>query len=364
MALTKPILLTRPAFDATLDAIFAFNVPSGGDQVTKNRLTIINQSTGVQVYQGTQTTFALAHTLASSVLTNGTYYSAYINTFNASNEMSVNSNTIQFYCYTTPSFAFSNLPSGNIIANNSFSFQVTYNQTEGELLNSYKFDLYDAQNVIIATSGVKYVGSSIAPPTVITYEFGGFPDNTAYYIRCSGVTIESTEIQTLLTAFTVKYIQPNIFAIVELTQNCTGGYVTVKSNMTNIEGTSNPNPPTYINNEAVDLTASGSWVNWNQNQFNFSDDWTLNLFGKNFTSDSNIVVMQNNLGDTLTLTYRQGYYQDGNTLQTYVDCTVKSGTAIYYIFSNYIDNPLTTDSIQIWLRRINNIYQLNIYNLP
>lgn len=363
MALTKPILLAKSAFDASLDTVFTFTVPSGGDQVTKNRLTIINQSTGLQVYQATQTTFSLTHTLALSTLTNGVYYSAYINTFNASNEMSVDSNTIQFYCYTTPSFAFSNLPSGNIITNNSFSFEITYNQAEGELLNSYKFDLYDAQNVLVSTSGVKFVGSSTAPPTIITYEFGGFSDNTAYYIQGSGVTIEGTEIQTLLTAFTVKYIQPNVFAIVELSQNCAGGYVTAKSNMTKIEGASNPSPPTYIDNNAVDLTAEGSWVNWNQNQFDFSGDWTLGVWGKDFTPHTNIIKLQNGLGDSVTLTYRQGYYQGGVVLQTYVDCMVASGGLIYYIYSNYIDNPLSTDTIQIWLRRINNIYQLNIYNL-
>lgn len=363
MALTKPVLLAKAAFDASLDTTFSFTVPSGGDQVTKNRLTIINQSTGVQVYQATQTTFSLTHSLALSTLTNGTYYSAYINTFNASNEMSVDSNTIQFYCYTTPSFAFSNLPSGNIITNNLFSFEITYNQNEGELLNSYKFDLYDAQNVLVSTSGVKYVGSATAPPTVLAYEFGGFSDNTAYYIQGSGATIEGTEIQTSLTAFSVKYTQPNIFAIVELSQNCTGGYVTAKSNMTNIEGSSNPSPPTYIDNNAVDLTAEGSWVNWNQNQFDFGDDWTLNLFGKNFTPNSNIVIMQNDLGVTLTLAYRQGYYQGGDTLQTYVDCTLQSDNFVYYIFSNYITNPLATDTIQVVLRRINDIYQLDIYNL-
>ena len=47
----------------------------------------------------------------------------------------------------------------------------------------------------------------------------------------------------------------------------------------------------------------------------------------------------------------------------YVDCMITSGTLNYYVYSNYIDNPLSTDTVQIWLRRINNIYQINIYNL-
>lgn len=361
--LTKPVLNNAPAFDATTEFIFTFAVPSGGDQVTRNRLTIIDQSTGLQVYQQTQITFGLAHTLPANTLSNGSYYSAYINTFNAGGGMSVNSNTIQFYCFTTPSFAFTNLPVGNIIANNSFNFEITYNQIEGELLDSYRYDLYDAQQTLVSTSGVKFVGLSTPPPTIVTYEFGGFADNTVYYIKGFGSTINGTSIETSLTSITVKYIQPNIFAIVELSQNCTGGYVTVKSNMSNIEGTSNPNPPMYIDDEAVDLTEEGSWANWNQNQFDFSGDWTLGVWGKDFTPHTNIIKLQNGLGDSVTLTYRQGYYQGGVVLQTYVDCMVASGGLIYYIYSNYIDNPLSTDTIQIWLRRINNIYQLNIYNL-
>ena len=42
--LTKPVLNNAPAFDATTEFIFTFAVPSGGDQVTRNRLTIIDQS--------------------------------------------------------------------------------------------------------------------------------------------------------------------------------------------------------------------------------------------------------------------------------------------------------------------------------
>ena len=113
----------------------------------------------------------------------------------------------------------------------------------------------------------------------------------------------------------------------------------------------------------MDLTQEGSWVNWNQNQFDFSGDWTLGVWGRDFTPHENTVRLQNNQGDFITISYRQGYYQGGGVLKTYVDCMITSGTLNYYVYSNYIDNPLSTDTVQIWLRRINNIYQINIYNL-
>lgn len=363
MALLRPTLGNIVAFDATTTHKIPFTVVSGGDQVTANRLTIINQSTGLQVYQAKQIRFSLYHEVPANTLTNGVYYSAYINTFNANNDMSPNSNTIQFHCYTTPSFSFVNIPVTGIITNNTFNFEVEYDQAEGELLDSYRYDLYNAQQVIIGTSGVLYVGSPTAPPTTLKHDFTGFVDDTAYYIKTTGATINGTTVETPLTPFTVKYIQPNIFAIVELSQNCTGGYVTVKSNMTNIEGTSDPDPPTYINDEAVDLTEDGSWVNWNQGQFDFSGDWTLSLWGRKFTPNTNLVRLKNEQGYEIAINYRQGYPNGEPISQCYVDCMVTSNTLNYYIYSNMISEPLDTDEIQIWLRRIDDVYQINIYNL-
>lgn len=363
MALLIPVMLPVNAFDATVNNTFIFSVPTGGDQVTQNRLTIINQSTGLIVYQQTQTTFAYSHTLAANTLTNGTYYSAYINTFNSGGTMSINSNTIQFYCYTTPTLSFTNLPTGNIINNNSFNFQVTYNQAESELINSYQYILYDAQNVQIATSGVLYVTSPTFPSTILYYTFSGLLNNTSYYVQANCSTVNGTNVSTDLTQINVQYEQPTTFAVMQLSQNCDGGYVTVTSNMTNIKGTSNPSPPIYISGTSVNLTSSGSYVNWGNNQFDFSGDFTLQIWGSNFTTNNNIITLENASMNSIAINYNQGYYQGGSTLQVYCDCIVTNDSLPYYIYSNYIDIPATTDNIQIWLRRINNIYQLNIYNL-
>lgn len=362
MSLLKPFLNIVPAFDATQQNIFTFTVPSGSDQVTQNRLTITNQSTGVIVYQQTQTTFAFTHTLSANTLTNGTYYSAYINTFNANGDMSVNSNIVQFYCYTAPTYAFTNLPLNNIITNSSFNFEVTYNQIEGELLNSYEFLLYDAQNIEIANSGIKYVGSSTPPPTVISYTFSGLADNTSYYIKSIGSTINGTAVSTSSTQITVQYTQTNVFAIVQLSQNCDGGYVTVQSNLIDIEGKSQPSPPIYIGNTEVDVTGNGNYILWD-NGYELNNDFTLQIWGRDFNSNAPIMTMENQNGDILTLRYCEGYYQGGATLQAYLDLTIQSGSLFYYIYSNYIDIPTSTQKVQVWLRRINNMYQLDIYNL-
>lgn len=355
--LTTPILYSQAAFDATQAHTFTFNVV-GGEQVTQNKLVITNQSTSEIVYQAVQTTYKFEHILPANTLINGVYYSAYIVTYNANGTASAQSNSIQFYCYSTPSFAFSNLPINNIITNSSYNFQVTYNQAEGELLNSYSFTLYDAQRIQIATSGVQYVGSTTASPTIISYQFTGFIDKTSYYIRVIGQTAQGAQVDTGLIAISVLYTVPSLFSIIELSNNCSGGYVLVKSNLIEIGAKSNPTPPIYIdNNTAVDDRDSGRYVQWDSG-FELSDNFTASLWGRAFNENSNIITMTDDLGNNIIIRYRTN---ENNTV--YADATVTNGDVIYYIYSDAIATPTTTDKIQFWLRRIDYQYTIKLANV-
>ena len=355
--LTTPILYSQAAFDATQAHTFTFNVV-GGEQVTQNKLVITNQSTNEIVYQAVQTTYKFEHILPANTLTNGVYYSAYVITYNANGAASLQSNSIQFYCYSTPSFAFSNLPINNVIANSSYNFQATYNQTEGELLNSYSFTLYDAQRIQIATSGTQYVGATTTPPTIVAYQFTGFVDRTSYYIRAIGQTAQGTQVDTGLIAISVLYTVPSLFSVIELHNNCSGGYVIVRSNLIEIGSESNPTPPNYVdNNTAVDVRNNGQYVEWSSG-FELNSDFTASLWGRDFNENSNIITMADDLGNNIIIRYRTN---ENNTV--YADATVTNGDVIYYVYSDAIATPTTTDKIQIWLRRIGNQYTIKLANV-
>lgn len=356
MALTTPILYTQVAFDATQPQVFTFGV-IGSSQITKNQLTIVNQATNVVVYQETETTFLYQHTVPANTLTNGVYYSASLITYELAGESSLASSSIQFYCYSTPSFAFSNMPTGNIIANSSYDFEITYNQAESELLNSYAIVLYDEQQIEIATSGIQYVGTTTTLPLVISHLFTGFNDNTNYYIQGFGQTIEGTEIITDFTPILVNFIQPNLYSAIELSNNCSGGYITVQSNLIGIDGESYPVPPVYVDdNTAVDTTNAGYYVSWNSG-YNLADDFTMSLWGRDFNDNSVIINLSNSSGDSMVVAYRQ----DG--MNVYVDCTVISGGVVYYIYSPSIAAPASADTVQIYLKRVGQLYEIDLYNL-
>ena len=262
MALTKPILYTPSAFDATQPYTFIFNVV-GGDQVVANRLTIKNQSTNITVYQEKITTFNFSHTIPANTLSNGGYYSAYITTYNYSDTASTQSATVQFHCYTEPTWSFSNIPTGGIINNSAYQFNVSYNQTQGELLNNYSITLYDDEYSQVSTSGVKYVASTNLP-LIVQHTFSGFDNNEIYYIRAIGTTVNGMEIDTGYVQLIIRYEIPEVFTSVTLNNNCDGGYVTIQSNFVNIEGKSQPSPPNYING-MVDATKSNNYVQWDKN---------------------------------------------------------------------------------------------------
>ena len=354
MALTTPILYSQVAFDATQEQTFNFGV-IGGVQVTQNKLTITNQVTNEVVYDQIQTSYAFIHTVPANTLTNGVYYSAYIITYDATGNASAQSNSIQFFCYSTPTFEFANLPDGNIIANSSFNFEVEYSQAEGELLDTYSFTLYDASQLQISTSGVQYVGSSEAPPISVSYTFSGFSDQTNYYIRANGQTIQGTLLDTGLIPITITYIKPNLFSIVELANNCEGGYINVKSNLVSIDSVSNPNPPVYTDeNTAVDARANDRYVEWNTG-FDLSADFTASLWGRDFNENSDIITMIDDIGNNLVVRYRAN--NDGTV---YADLTVTNSQIIYYIYSPSISAPTDSQKVQFWFRRIGYQYEIKL----
>ena len=249
MALTTPVLSAQNAFDANLAHVFTFNVYSGS-QVTGSKLTIKNNSTLEVAYDGTQTTYAFEHTVPAGTLANGTYYQASIQTMDAQGNLSSPSNTIQFYCYSTPSLMLTNLPTSNLVTNASYNFEATYDQAQSEALDSYIFNLYSSSGILISSSGQRY-NTSTSVPLVLSYTFDGFDNNTSYLIEVNAVTVEGTQVTTGQVQIIVQYSQQGLFSTLYLTNNCQNGYITVQSNIVAINGETNEKPQYRVIDEST-----------------------------------------------------------------------------------------------------------------
>lgn len=354
MSLTTPILHTTPAFDATEAHKFTFYV-RGGDVVVANKLTIKNNVTLAEIYSQKQVTFSAEHILPANTLQNGTYYQAYLTTFNAKDEESTQSNIIQFHCYTTPSFNFSNIPADGVIQNSSFNFEVTYNQLEDVALSNYTFNLYSASGVLISTSGLQYFNSTEFPST-ISYLFSGFDDGSVYEIECVGITAENTEITTNRVKFLVNYIAPKVYSNLFVDNNCDEGYVTIRSNILNIDGVSNPSPPIYLDNKEIDLRQKDSYVQWAEG-YEITNNWTGTVWGKNFNPNSEIVKFSNTYGNKIIISYMKD-----TKVYAKLEVIPFGWNRGYEIFSNEIDMPDIDEQIFFWVRKVNGLFDLKIEN--
>lgn len=354
MSLTTPILYSIPAFDASQPQVFTF-YSVGGNQVTGNILTIKNNATLATVYSQQQNTYKFEHTLPAGTLTNGTYYQATLQTVDAQNNKSNASAPIQFYCYTQPSFTISNMPVGNIITNSSFAFSITYNQEQGEILNAYVFNLYNASGALISTSNTLYNTSTTLPFTG-SYLFSGFEDKTSYFIEVNGVTQGGTQITTGRINFTTNYSTFDTFSFLFLTNNCSGGYITIESNIIGIDGTTNPTNPTYINNEEIDLR-NGGYVEW-KDGYNISGDWTMRMWGRALTPNNETIRFSNTNGDIISVWYKQ------DDTQVWFEMRACNTGYLwgYTAETEHISIPTDDEQLFCWIRHVDNLYDVKIEN--
>ena len=208
----------------------------------------------------------------------------------------------------------------------------------------------------MATSGIQYISTTPTLPLNINYTFNGLNDKETYYIEANGQTMHGMIVDTGFILFSVQYEVPNVFSIISLDNNCEGGYITIKSNLVGINGESNPNPPIYVDdNTAIDLTGEESYVLWDSG-YEINGDFTASLWGRNFNENSKIIEMKDGI-QTLTINYRK----DEDEL-FYAELIVKEEFYTYYLYTDSID-IYSNDKLQIWFRRIGNLYEIGLYNL-
>ena len=92
------------SFDASIGTTIKFSWL--GNLPVSNTLRIKNNETNEVVYEVTQTTMRLEHTISSgNNLINGVLYNASVKVTDSNNSDSEWSDVLLFYCFTTPTFS-------------------------------------------------------------------------------------------------------------------------------------------------------------------------------------------------------------------------------------------------------------------
>lgn len=196
------------------------------NQAVKNRAVIMDAETYETVYDKTQLTMKLLHTIPAGTLQTGKCYIAMIQVFDADgNKSSLSENTL-FYCYSRPVFCIKNVPT--VCKNAGITLPLSYIQEEGEPLKSYQFFLYDADYNMLNSSRIFFAGEDMY------FTFNSLQNNCTYYYRAIGETMHGYRLDTGYHQVTVDYNVVPTNAVLVLENDGRHGCISIKTNIKSI----------------------------------------------------------------------------------------------------------------------------------
>lgn len=350
-----PRLYETAAFNASKDYQFTFLW--NGNQAMGTKLTVRQNNDNTVVYSADFISMKPVYLLAAESLINGTCYNAYIEILDGSgNIISDRSNVIVFYCYSTPTFSFNNISTNTIIENSMFTVVVDYIQEEGEILSQYQIGLYSSNHTLVKSQGLQYLTSPVNQVSAI---ISALENNMSYYVRGTGKTQNGIELDTGFVLINVNYIQPAMFAWVDLVNVKSRGEIQITSNMISLRGTSNPpeDELTYIDGTMVDLTQDGTYIEFSEG-FEFSENFSM--AGLFLGATVNLPILAwNDTRYNAKLYYREGQYlSQNNILKGYFELQVDFPYGISTVTTEYLSPIEASTKYTIWITKIKNIYQL------
>ena len=289
--LTTPILNNIKTFNATKESAFTFNV-RGGSQVAGNNLVIERINDNAVIYNQSQETFNFKQILPASTLINGVNYRAKIRTRDINNKWSNFSATLLFWCYSEPSLNITTIDysNQNRVYNQTVLFETTYSQLENEILQSYRYLLYNENKDLLKSFTEQYADGSQA----LTQEITGLENSKLYYLEVITLSPNGNSGTSGLINFKPLYIAPKLMMAVEPINEPEQGAIKVGANIIQIilklydnNGNQiNPMDVEYIDNEWIDLNRTDYNRLIASDGFNISqDNFILQLWCKNLPED-------------------------------------------------------------------------------
>ena len=339
--MAKPVIMKISPFDATKD--YEISLSWSGNRAHANRIIIYDNDTNQIIFDDTVSSFALKHSIPGHTLQNGKKYVIQAQVFDVENLPSTLSNKVLFFTFATPDFYFEDIIENSIIDNSSFTAFVHYYSEDWEDISKYKFYLYDSSKKQLLESEEK------TDDLEISYTYKGLDNNTIYYVRCVGVTVNGMEIDTGYTEVTVKFENQNDYARIYATAIPKQGCIQVSSNLIIIQynGTDEFE---YIDG-MIDLRDKTLYYD---EGFLIEKDFTAIIRGINLWQTNDIFKMSNGkYGFTLS----SRIYTDG---QLRFRLMVPNGIANYLLYSE----PLVfenNDMVNIMIRRKNDVYQIKVF---
>ena len=346
-----------PAFDAEKERKISFVY--SGNQCIANTITVYNSSTNASVYSHRVTSFALSHTIPAGTLTNGVSYYIKITAhyMNGSTEESVTSVASNiFLCLKTPTWEFSGITNNSTVNNSTVNLTMVYSQAQNEEINEFIIEVYTVGHTVFHRSPSLYDASA-------AYTVSGLEDNSVYYLRAYGSTVNGLIIDTRDEypddiKITADFIAPDVYSLTYLENVPDKGVIRISLNVASIEGHSQSGTDfTYTDDDYVNL--QNDYVVFDQNVY-AGGEFTFLIKGKNFTPNRNIFSLTSADGnDTVTVDLYQATISGATKYYACLKHQNKNSPIVYSICTDFMDIDLTSD-IQILIQHSGGLYSLTM----
>lgn len=226
--LQTPTINSINAFDPAYETNIYFTY--GDNQTVKNRAVITDNGTNSVVYDSTQESMRLYHTIPSDVLVPGKQYLIRIQVFDADGNYSNLSDAALFHCYSTPKFSFNEILDSdeNVYQSANISLSIDYDQKENEEIKSVQFFEYSYDKALLKSSDVIY------SPSETYYSFYSLKNNETYYFRATGETNHGMKLDTGFIKVNVSFFTIKANVLFQAENNYNGGYISLKSNIKDV----------------------------------------------------------------------------------------------------------------------------------
>lgn len=340
MALITPQITNINPFTATSDYTITFNVNSGGNQVVSNELEIQKNSDNTQVYLKKIDSFLFKHTVVANSLSNSTEYKARLRIYDISNNYSDWSDWVTFWCFAPATVSITNIDNVN---NQTFTFLGSY--TSQDILNSYRFILYDSSEVIIQSFPEVY-------STSISQEIAGLDNGTTYKLELIVLSVNGLTGSSGKLSFTPNYIQPKLTSVLTLENIPSQASVKCTANIIQVLGKTYPTEGIqliYENNDWIDLT-DGNQVLFDEG-FTCNSNFLLKIWCKSLTDNQIFLTLYCDYG---RIEFKQ-YQNKIHAYKYYNNCDISAHFA-----SNELTSIQNTDTLFVWAKQIDNMMDIQI----
>lgn len=282
-------------FSSTEEKTFKFDVSGVSRQIVYNELEItLSSDTSQILYKTKIQEFRYQHTVPVDTLTNGNQYAAIVKIYDSNEVLLGESDPTFFFCFSEMHLTVPTVIGGEV-GNQSVNFQGEYTQAEGELIESYRFVLYNDNKIEISRSEDLYDGE-------LSYSFSGLSNREKYYIELKAVTLNELIGTSGLIEFTARYVAPRFSSSLQLENLKDEASIYVKCNIIRIVGIPDTKPVIFTPEGEADLTENGIWFD---EGFRIKDNFTLQLWVKGLTEvDDYFFKLLANDGSHLRLDFK------------------------------------------------------------